>query len=118
MLIIGTTIEKVCKSLLQKDIVLEIRNKVVKKGKLVLFFQRNFHIVFILDNPKKPRTKFEIPIPFDIETHPEDNLVYFDYRMSALSKKFTESEPYLTLYTKTDTKNKFFNSILTISTNE
>lgn len=117
MLISGTHIEDACKNLLQKELSFELKNKVLKKGKLILFFQRNFHLVFILDNNKKVRDKIELPIPFQIEHHKKDNLVYFDYRISTLSKHFFIAEPYLTLYTPKFAKNKFFDTILTITSN-
>lgn len=115
MIINGTHIEDSCKSLLQKDISFEIRNKTIKKGKIVLFFQRNFHIVFILDTDKTKRDKIEIPIPFKIEHHEEDNLVYFDYRVSTFSKMYPECEPYLTLYKPKVAKSKFYDTILVLS---
>lgn len=116
MLICDTFIDDNCKKLLQKNINFEIKNKSLKRGKLVLYFQRNFHLVFVLDTIKK-REKLEIPIPFAIEYHSEDDLMFFDYRMSTLSKIFSEAEPFLTLFTSKVVKNKFFDTILTINAN-
>ena len=117
MLINGTHIEESCKSFLQRDLTFEIKNKTLKKGKVVLYFQRNFHIVFILDTEKEKRDKIELPIPFRVEHHDSDNLVYFDYRISTFSKMYPECQPYLSLYKPKVAKSKFYDSILTISGN-
>lgn len=118
MLINGTHIEESCKSFLQKDLSFEIRNKTIKKGKMILYFQRNFHIVFILDVEKEKRDKLEIPIPFKIEHHHSDGLVYFDYRLSTFSQMYPECQPYLNLYKPKLAKSKFYDNILTINGNK
>ena len=118
MLINGTYIEESCRSFLQRDLTFEIKNKTLKKGKVVLYFQRNFHIVFILDSEKDKRDKIELPIPFDIEHHDSDNLVYFDYRITTFSKMYPECQPYLSLYKPKVAKSKFYDTILTINGNK
>jgi len=115
MLINGTYIEHNCKKLLQKNISFELKNKILKKGKLVLFYKRNFYLVFILENEKKTKDKIEIPIPFGIESHDEDDLMYFDYRISTLKKHLFDVEPYFTLFNPKVAKSKYFNIILTIN---
>lgn len=115
MLINGTYIEQNCKKLLQKNISFEIKNKILKKGKLVLFYQRNFYLVFILETDKKIRNKIEVPIPFGIECHDEDDLMYFDYRLITLKKHLYDVEPYFSLYNPKNSKSKYFNIILTIN---
>jgi hypothetical protein len=118
MTIHGTDLEKACKFLLQKDISLEIGKKTYKKGKLILFYQKNFFIVFIMNTAKKEKEKFEIPIPFGIEIHEDDNLVYFDYRLKTLAKYSPEVETNLILYPKKVAGNKFWDTILSINGNE
>ena len=115
MLINGTNIEESCKSFLQKDIQFEMKNKIIKKGKIILYFQRNFHIIFILDNEKEKRDKLEVPIPFGIEHHNSDGLVYFDYRISTFSKMYPECQPFLTLYKPKVIKNRFYDSVLVVN---
>lgn len=113
----GTSLEEACKFLLQKKISFEINNKTFKQGKLLLFYQKNFYLMFILNSTKKERDKIEIPIPYDVETYEDDGLVYFDYRIKSLAKLAPEMENYLKVYsTKTNT-NKFWDSILTINVN-
>jgi hypothetical protein len=118
MSIYGTTIEDACKFLLQKDITINVKNKIYKEGKLILFYQKNFYITFVMDTEKKSKEKIEIPIPYDIEMHKDDNLIYFDYRIKKLSKYAPEIETNLIVYPKKTSGNKFWDSILLISINE
>jgi hypothetical protein len=117
MTIYGTNIEKACKYLLQKQISMDIKDKPYKKGKLILFYQRNFYLVFVMDTDKKAKEKIEIPIPYDIEMHTDENLIYFDYRIKTLAKHAPEIETNLLVYPKKITGNKFWDSILLINAN-
>jgi hypothetical protein len=117
MTIHGTDIEKACKYLLQKNITLDIKNKTYKQGKLILFYQRNFYITFVMNTDKKENEKVEIPIPYGIEIHKDENLIYFDYRIKTLSKHAPEIEMNLMVYPKKITGNKFWDSILLINAN-
>jgi len=111
----GTLIEKTCKFLLQKNLIMELNKKVHKQGKLILFYQKNFYLTFVMDTEKKLKEKIEIPIPFDIEIHEDDNLVYFDYRIKTLAKHAPEIENNLMVYPTKVAGNKFWDTILTIN---
>jgi hypothetical protein len=115
MLINDTYIEKNCNKLLQKTISFEIKNKIIKKGKVILFYQRNFFIVFVLETDKKNKEKLEIPIPYNIEYHDDDDLMYFDYRIKTLKKHLFDVDPYFTIFNPKVAKSKFFDIILTIN---
>ena len=117
MTIYGTETERACKFFLQKDITIDIKNKRYKEGKLLLFYQRNFYLTFVMDTEKKTKEKIEIPIPYGIEMHEEDDLVYFDYRIKTLAKHAPEIETNLIVYPKKISGNKFWDSILLISAN-
>jgi hypothetical protein len=114
MNITKTPLEEACKFLLQRKLTMEVASKVFKEGKLLLFYQKNFYLTFIMDTDKKKKEKIEIPIPYDIEVHEEDNLVYFDYRLKTLAKHAPEVENYLKVYSSKKSSNKFWNTILTI----
>jgi len=117
MTITKTLLEEVCKSLLQKRVTLELNNKIFKQGKIILFYQKNFYLTFLMDTAKKEREKIEIPIPYDVELHEEDDLIYFDYRLKTLAKHAPEVENYLKVYSCKNNANKFWNTILTIDGN-
>jgi hypothetical protein len=115
MNISSSVLEELCKSLLQKTVSFQIKNKILKKGKIELFVQRNFYLVFHLSTNKNKREKFEIPIPYSFEEHKEDGLIYFDYRLKSLSRYCPESEINLrAIYYKSKKKNKFGDAILVI----
>lgn len=118
MTIHGTDIEKACKFLLQKNITLELKNKTYKEGKLIIFYQTNFYITFILNTVKKEKEKIDIPIPYGVEFYDDENLIYFDYRIKSLSKHAPEIETNLLLYPKKIKNNKFWDTILLISAND
>jgi hypothetical protein len=117
MTIHGTNIEKACKYLLQKNITIELKNKPYKQGKVVLFYQKNFYITLVMDTIKKEKEKIELPIPYDVEIHEDENLIYFDYRIKTLSKHAPEIETNLLVYPKKISGNKFWDSILLINAN-
>lgn len=115
MTISSTLLEKTCASLLQRNVVFSIKNKILKKGKIELFVQRNFYIIFHIFTSNNKREKIEIPIPYGIENHPEDGLVYFDYRTKTLSRYCPETENFIkNLLSKTQKNSKFGNCILVI----
>ncbi len=117
MTIHGSILEKACKFLLQKNVSLELGKKIHKKGKIILFHQKNFHLVFLMNTAKKEKEKVELPIPYNVEIYEEDNLVYFDYRIKSLAKYCPEIEPNLKLYPAKVAGNKFWDIILTIDGN-
>lgn len=70
--------------LLQKPLRFSINNELIKSGKLLLFRRVHYFIQLALLTNKGARENFEIPIPFRIESHEEDHLLYFDYRLASL----------------------------------
>ena len=113
MTIIDTELERVLKSLLQKDLKLTINNKNFRKGKLLLFKQNNYHIELTIRKTDIDIKRFEVPIPFAIENWNDDGLVYFDYRLATLAhkdKKFLEMIRRLPVRGE----NKFYDTILEI----
>ena len=113
MIIDNTKLEEILKNILQKKVTFEIDGKCFKTGKVLLFSQKYFYISLILSTTKKKQEKLEIPIPFNIEMHKDDNLVYFDYRLTTLAHNNKEA---LSALQKIPVqKNKFYNKILTIN---
>lgn len=119
MTISSTKLEDACKFLLQKTVSFEMKNKTIKHGRINLFTQRNFHLIFHITSSKKNKEKIEVPIPYNVEIHEDDNLVYFDYRIKTLSKFTPDIVPLLKLYSNNNyNNNKFWDTILTINGNE
>lgn len=90
-------LENIFKTLFQRDLELEINNKVFKKGKFVLYkletYSNNYEITLIFEKNNKIEN-FKIPYPFDYEFYPKDNELFFDYRLIKLcnnNKEMAES---------------------------
>ena len=113
MIISDTYLDTLLKSILQKTISFEIDKKTFKTGKFILYSQKYFLITFVLSSDKKKQEKIDIPIPFNIEVHKDDSLIYFDYRIATLAHN--DKNLIKQLQDATTIKNKFLNKILTIT---
>ena len=69
---------------LQKNVSFSISNRVIKRGRLLLFKRFHYFIQIALLTEKGTRENFDVPIPFKIEDHLEEGLLYFDYRVKSL----------------------------------
>lgn len=100
-------IETNFKSILLKDIIIELRGKQVAKGKLVFYEFKDFNFKFIFDNSKK----FEFPYPFEVEAN-ESQL-----RLSYHNKFIHHNDPiqkFKMVNCMKNLKNKFYNSTLVV----
>jgi len=99
------------KNYFQKNIVLTLRSKQYKKGKLINFKLSGCYLSFIMLTEKKKET-FEIPFPFNIKREP--NKLVFDYTLESLAEQ--DFELLVNLKATNQVKKcKFFNTTLTIS---
>lgn len=76
--------EKYLGGLLQSLVSFEIDSKSIKRGKVILFAIKDFHIHFVIQSDKKEHKQFIIPLPFNILIY--DNTVILDYTLEALSR--------------------------------
>jgi hypothetical protein len=99
------------KNYFQKNIVLTLKNKQYKKGKLINFKLSNCYLSFILLTEKKKET-FEIPFPFSVKA--ENNKLIFNYTLEALAEN--DFDLLVNLKATNQVKKcKFYNTVLTIS---
>jgi hypothetical protein len=99
------------KDCFQKNIVLTLKNKQYKKGKLINFKLSGCYISIVMLTEKKKET-FEIPFPFSIKT--ENNKLVFDYTLESLAEQ--DFDLLVNLKATNQVKKcKFYNTILTIS---
>ena len=105
-------IENCLKGFLQKNIKLQIKEKVLKEGKLILFNVKDFYVIFTLRPVgKNELKKYEIPIPYRVRTKGDDGI--FDYRIGSLTKK-TGSLFMKIKCLNTNKKSRFYDSVLNI----
>jgi hypothetical protein len=108
-------IESQINNFLQRSIIFKIENKVLKKGKLILFCIKDFFCVFTLLSEEKNNKKivFEIPYPYDILRN--KNSVIFDYSINSFTKGNKELTD-LVSKVKTKKASKFYDRKLTLYT--
>ena len=109
----NTDIEVCLKGILQRKIKINLKNKQIKKGKLILFKQNNYHLELTIKREDGDLKKFEIPIPFKVEQHNDEGLVYFDYRFATLGQGNNELLNILRKLPK-EGNSKFYDQILEI----
>jgi len=107
-------IEAAISKALQNNVTFTLENKIVKKGKLILFCIKDFFCVFTLVCPDRGNKKiiYEIPYPFSMNTTSEK--IVFDYtalsfcknnkNIDSLMRKLNISKP-----------SKYYNKRLTIT---
>ena len=71
-------------SCLQKPINLSINNKLIKKGRLILFRRFHYFLQMTLMSEKGSKENLDVPFPFKIEDCSDEGLLYFDYRLHSL----------------------------------
>ena len=108
-------IENTLKHLLQQDISILIKNKVVKHGKLVIFRHVGCFIRLELMNGVKPE-HIEMPIPYAVGSSPEDTNIYFDYRLITLADGDLDTLKLLQSQAQIR-DSKYYDRILTIAIN-
>ena len=76
--------EEILSRLLQQTLKIRVGEKSVRNGRLVHF--KRVHYVYQLTfvNVKGNRETLELPLPFAVEQHRDEHLIYFDYRDDTL----------------------------------
>jgi hypothetical protein len=106
-------IENHIKDLLLTEVTFTVENKIIKKGKLILFSVKDFFCVFTLVNIEKSNRHvvYELPYPFSIAA--TDKSIIFDYTLNSFClntniKQATEA-------VNTKRTSKFFNKKVVVS---
>lgn len=99
---------------LQSLVSFTLGKKVIREGRLIIFKRTHYFFQITILNHKNQTECFEIPLPFASEYHPEDNLLYLDYRIRTLSGNDKDVEMDLLKLTEKTSPSQFFNKILEI----
>ena len=92
---------------LQRNIVFVLENKIIKEGKLFLYNEKDYYLIFYMRSNNNEQKKFEIPYPFDIKRI--NNYLVLDYSLSAISGG--DSELYYRLISLNQNSNsRFYNN--------
>jgi hypothetical protein len=106
-------IEEILKSLLQKNIEIVLKNKTIKRGRLIIFRHIGCFIRLEIQTATK-QDHIEIPFPYVIESKPGLQQFIFDYRLISLADgdmctfKMLQNQ-------KQVRENKYYDRILTIN---
>lgn len=113
-------IEKLFEQHFQKNISLIINNNNIKSGKFLLIknniIGNNYYFDLSIERKKKIDV-VKLPYPFGIEEHSNENLLYFDYRVSTLIHNRKDLQFKFSQYFNENTTfkpNKMFDTILEI----
>lgn len=109
-------IEDILKSLLQKQISITIKNKTVKRGRLIIFRHVGCFIRLELFNGTK-REHIEIPFPYAVDVAPTADQIFFDYRLRTLADG-DETTLELLQAQRQVRDSKYYDRILTIAIND
>lgn len=110
--------EKILSNCLQKNLEFWIGNKIIRRGKLLLYKPVNFSWILTLTTNKngsiRETENLELPMPFHTEDHLSEGLFYFDYRLINIPVVYNPAPAYTFYQHKPlgDRKNQFFDSIL------
>jgi hypothetical protein len=92
---------------LQRNIVFVLENKIIKEGKLFLYNEKDYYLIFYMRSGNNDQKKFEIPYPFSVER--KNNYLILDYSLSAISGG--DSELYYRLISLNQNSNsRFYNN--------
>lgn len=116
-------IESILKRNFQKNIEIEIDNKIIKRGRFILYkmttITNYFHIELYIErasNIEKHDT-FKLPYPFAIEEYEDEGLIYLDYRLKTLFKNESTKKKFEEIYNSSKNKEdilKFYDKIVVI----
>jgi hypothetical protein len=96
---------------LQRNIVFVLDNKIIKEGKLFLYNEKDYYLIFYMKSNNNEQKKFEVPYPFAIHKH--NNYLVLDYSLSTISGG--DSELYYKLVSLNQNSNsRFYNSKIII----
>ena len=101
---------------LQTPITFNLGSKTLRKGRLIIFKRSHFFIQVSLLSSKNSIETFEIPIPFKTEYYPEENLIYFDYRLNAFTDYDEDIQDTIRYQVSKNTPSQYLNKILEIQT--
>lgn len=99
---------------LQTSLSFHLGKRVVREGRLIIFKRNHYFFQITILNEKNETECFDIPLPFKVEYHPEESLLYFDYRLKTLAGGDEILESDLLQQKGKTTPSQYFNRILEI----
>ena len=110
-------LDETLKSMLQKNITVNINSKAIREGVLILYNVKDYYITLNIRTKKDQLKTYEIPVPFNIDANEER--VIFDYHIEDVIQHDPRRRYLInSLYSNINKKSKLFDNILTIKFSE
>ena len=107
-------LDEALKPFLQKNIRFIINSQPYKEGKFILYTHGYFCLNIDIKNYRKNKTEIlKIPLPFKFESHVEDELLYFDYRIKSFILEHKDLDAEIKSI-KSSTLSRYYDKVLTI----
>lgn len=106
--------QKILELLLQRDVHITCNNRILRKGKFILYTVKDYYITLLLKNNKDINKTYDIPYPFDMFYEEEKDNIVFDYTINSLSERLDMINLIGTVMTG-DSSNKLFDSKVNIT---
>jgi hypothetical protein len=100
---------------LQKNLVINHNNRVLREGRLILFSIKDFHLHFTLEI-KGAMKHFELPYPFDV-IEVNKNLLLLNFALSAFRAEYKDLDKKIKNIGEKK-KSRFYNSIIQLIAEE
>jgi hypothetical protein len=105
-------LERSIAHLLQRNIQFSVGEKILRKGKLVIFKVKDFYITFTIINDKGETKYYDLPYPFVVRA--SDTGAEFDYTLDSLAKGNKMLYYRLKVLNRVK-KNKLYDNVLNIT---
>lgn len=108
-----STIDQTLSTLLQHNIKLNVNDKTIRQGRLILYTIKDYVITITLRNHKKQLKTYDIYYPYRIKH--SDGDILFDYKLSTL---FNDHDPLVSsiiTFAKEIKNHKLFDQVLRFS---
>jgi N-glycosylase/DNA lyase len=106
-------IEPYLKHILQRDVRFVVNDKVLREGKVIIFYIKDFYISFTLYTKKKQSKTYDIPLPYDVSA--TNNCLILDYSLRKIHRNIPALKKLIEKVSKSvGKKSKLYDNIMTI----
>ena len=99
--------------ILQEDVKCILHNRVVRRGKFLIYNIKKLNLVLTFLTPKNQNKTYEVPYPYDV-VHTKDGII-LDYRLETLA--LGNEDRLAVLREVGDSDSRFFDTTLAIEVN-
>ena len=106
-------IEPHLKDILQRNVKFVVNDKVLREGKVIIFYIKDFYISFTLLTKKDQTKTYDIPLPYHVSS--SHNCLIFDYSLYKIHRNIPALKRLIENVSKSvGKKSKLYDNIMTI----